>query len=184
MVKYTRVTKETFGELVKNHSRELSAYAFRKLNVHLNDVADVVQETFFRAANRIGHPENPLGEEGARQFLYLTLKNYVIDTNRTAKKRIRTVQLPGDCLDVSVSRELLPDEAAVNSEELELLHDACNNLTPKYRDVIDLFYFKGLGKRAIAKRLGISKVTPLPRLLRAHESLRYLMGEFSKKIMN
>lgn len=64
------------------------------------------------------------------------------------------------------------DGPALSTSAHRELWDLVQRLKPKYRTVIDLYYYEGLSTEEIAAALGVPQSTVLTRLRRAREKLK------------
>lgn len=154
------------AQLVADHHQGVYAYAYR-LSGSVQDAEDLAQQTFLTAQQKLGQLRNT---ESAKSWLFTILRNHFLGTLR--KKR--PTPAAGLQLDVDTIPERLPDSFAIDGE---LLQRAIEELPPKYRVVLTMFYYEDCSYREIADQLGLPIGTVMSRLARAKRRLRLRLFE-------
>lgn len=142
-----------FAEEVQPYEETLRAYLRRRFPT-IGDVDDIVQETYARLFR-----ERRAGKVfEARSYLFPVARNVAIDIFR----RSRTVAVGGlgEIEGFGVLEEK-PDaaEAASQTQELQVLREAIEQLPERCREIFALRRLHGLSHREIATKLGISENT-------------------------
>ncbi len=129
-------------------------------------VDDLCQETFISAWRNITKLRNP---KGFRSWLYTIAVNKVRSFLRNKHKR-RAHPLDENLLSA--------DPAAVETglEKQEFIQAALNQLEPKYRDPLIIFYFHGKSCEETGRTLGLKPSTTRIRLLRGREKMREILA--------
>ena len=154
-------TEEMFDQLVAEYQMPLKRMSF----IYLHDMAlaeDAVQETFLKVYK--GLP-NFHGDCSFKTWIMKIGLNTCRDMLKSAwyqhnDRRVRPE-------DLQTAKEEEPED-----EETEALGQAIMKLPPKYKDVIMLYYFQGMGQEETAEALHISMSSVSRRLKRAREKLR------------
>ena len=68
-----------------------------------------------------------------------------------------------------------PEEEAIRAQKVMLMHEVVKRLKPRYRELIELRYFKELSYEEISKELEIPLGTVKAQLFRAREFLSNLL---------
>ena len=121
------------------------------------DAEDITQNTFLKLLGRKGSFN---GDEHARRWL---IKVAVNEGNMLWRKRKRE-----DCFE-TVDTLSVPDDFTEKDHELM---SALLKLPPKYRQVLQLYYFEDYSSREIAQLLSISDDTVRTRLSRARVMIK------------
>ncbi len=134
----------------------------------LNDAAeDVVQEAFIKLWQKKEHFSD---FPAIKSFLYTTVKNRCLNI----RKHDKVVKKYGDLLHEEKEE---PDtmEKMIESEVLEKLNQAIQELPAGCRNVMQLGYFKGLKNKEIAEKLQVSINTVKTQKKRGLQLLRVIM---------
>ena len=164
---------ELFGILVKRYQEKMLRYG-RKFLFNHNDIEDLVQEIFIKAYTNIQ------SFDASRKFsawLYRIAHNEFINAIKKKGKE----PLPFFDLDIlwphSVSKESADKET--NQRELRQMMKQClDKLSPKYRELLVLYYFEELTYREIADVLHIPIATVGIRLKRGKEIMKSLFQKY------
>jgi len=161
-----------FDSIYASQSRMVywTAYSVMKSQ---SDAMDVSQNVFLRAIKHMDKLEN-MREEQLKGWLYRVTVNLCIDMKRARKRELSVDEVfEQEELDESV----LPEAAALNSEQKEMIHRAIDALPEVYRETVVQHYFAGLGYEEIARMSGVSEGTVKSRMFRAREKmLSFLKG--------
>jgi RNA polymerase sigma factor (sigma-70 family) len=142
-----------FAEEVHPHDSQLKAY-LRGSFPSVRDVDDLVQESYLHLWRRqLGAPIR-----SAKSFLFKIARNLAIDSLRHGSRN--PVDSVADIAQLGVL-DTRPNaaEAAITSEELELLLAAIESLPPRCREIVILRKLRGLSQKEIALRMGITERT-------------------------
>jgi RNA polymerase sigma factor (sigma-70 family) len=151
--------EDAFRELFRRHTPALHALALRLLGRSRAGTDDVVQETWLRAAAR-------LGEFSWRSSLRTWLMGIVINCTREALRKEKPF---AGSYDNSLDPPILPA-----GPDLDLERAVCS-LADGYREVLVLHDVVGFTHEEIAERLGIEAGTSKSQLSRARQALRVLV---------
>jgi len=157
---------EAFGALMERYEAKLGRYGHKFLSDR-EDITDIVQEAFVRAY------QNMQSFDTAQRFspwMYRIAHNAFVSELR---KRSRSPVISVD-FDSMVSHPAYDDPAPKEREQKEmrvLIDKGLGKLSPKYREVLVLFYLEELSYKEIADVLSVPVSTIGIRLKRAKEAL-------------
>ncbi|HEX9901252.1 MAG TPA: sigma-70 family RNA polymerase sigma factor [Acidobacteriota bacterium] len=144
--------------------RQVISFRVRKaLGWDLPDWEDVVNEILTQVLQKVRRGEFR-GESSLGTFIYTVTSRRIIDFIRQKSKVIRSGPEPAPLPDPQTSIE--------QKEQADQLAGLIQSLKPKYRDVLELFYFRELSREEVARRLGISPAKVSERLHYAHKLLK------------
>lgn len=165
--------QRAFTILQKKYVGSITALVKRMLRADLEDIEDIVQETFIKAFQAI-HAYNH--EFAFSTWLYKIASNNCIDFLR--KKRLKTLSInqPIETSDGEIEVELpdhdyIPDLAIQQRERKEILQKAIDELPEKFRIVIQLRHEEDLDYQEIADKLQLPLGTVKAHLFRARAML-------------
>ena len=157
---------ERLAELFQAHGDRLYRLA-RRLTTTADEARDLVQDTFVRAATKLGSVPDAAAD--AEAWLVRVLVNLRRDQWRKAAVRTR---LPAE----PVHQRSLDAESQLIARDT--IWKALDLLPPRRRAVVILYELEGLGIPAIASLLGITAITTRWHLAKARLDLaRILKGE-------
>jgi RNA polymerase sigma-70 factor (ECF subfamily) len=146
---------------------------------------DLLQETFFQALRSL---PNFRGESKLTTWLYSIAKNVALARYRKDKRRSPLEQ---ETLTRVAAREEEgerpgaghvswdPVEETTRNEETALVHDALEELSANYREIIELRDLEEKSTREVAEELGLTRVNVRVRLHRARQKLSEVLdGRF------
>jgi len=154
------------AELVARHHATVYGYAYR-LTGMAADAEDLTQKVFLIAQQRLFQLRDPAA---ARSWLFTIAR-------RCFSKELQRnglIVTASPHLDIENVPEEVPDEAAIDREQLQA---ALDGLTPDFRLVLVMFFFEDLSYREIAEQLEIPIGTVMSRLARAKSHLREILFE-------
>ncbi len=159
--------QDAFGTLVERYEEKLLRYGRKFLPRH-EDIQDIVQDVFMSTYKNIQ------SFDGAQKFspwIYRIAHNAFVNDLR--KQSYRPVVLPD--FDTLLSYHVTEDPGHKEREQKELramLDKSLDTLTPKYREVLILYYLEEMAYKEIADILQIPQGTVGIRLKRAREALK------------
>ncbi len=162
------------------HRRELYAAALRYTK-SAAAAEDLVQETMLRALKAWASFE---AGSNCRAWLYRILTNSFINIHRKRKRHHRFAHERGDdgiiaIYGVEKRRHLRPDEQLIDNALSDEVSAALENLSPDYREVVELADIEGIRYKEIAARVGIPIGTVMSRLFRARRQLEVILTEYA-----
>ncbi len=162
-----------FEVLLKKYRKSVY-YMLLKMVKNPDDAEDLTQEAFAKAFNSIEKFDSKFAFS---TWLFRIATNNCIDFIR--KKRVQTVSIdsPMETDDGSAMRidvrddDLDPNESLLKEQRKRYLGMAIDRLPEKYRELVDLRYFKELSYEEVANELNIPLGTVKAQLFRARELL-------------
>ncbi|HET8581202.1 MAG TPA: RNA polymerase sigma factor [Candidatus Paceibacterota bacterium] len=157
---------ELFGVLIDRFAPKLRRYGQRFLSMQ-EDVEDVVQDAFIKAYQNIRRydPKQPFSP-----WMYRIAHNTFVNALRAKARRPVLVFDFDTLVSFSMAQEEA-DEGAKRREMRELIERGLGALSPKYREVLILYYLEEQSYQDIADILQVPVGTVGVRLRRAKEAL-------------
>lgn len=169
-------------EAVRRHIYENRGFlrsVLRRFTETEETARDLLQETFFQALRSL---PNFRGESKLSTWLYSVAKNVALARYRDDKRRspleeetLTRVAAHRDGRPAPPSGKAPswnPAEETTRNEEKALVHDALEELSTNYRQVIKLRDLEELSTQETAERLGLTRVNVRVRLHRARKKLK------------
>lgn len=159
--------KEAFEQLVKKHYENIYAFCYRRTSDQ-NTAADLTQDIFLKLISSI---YNYKFTGKFSNYIFTIAVNTCNDYLKKIKPDINNE------IDELPSSNDTPLEAAIKSEENELLLYRLNNLPDKQREAIILHYYHDLKVKDIAQITGVPLPTAKSRIKQGLDKLRKLYKE-------
>ncbi|MDR3570777.1 MAG: RNA polymerase sigma factor [Candidatus Pacebacteria bacterium] len=158
---------ESFSALVERYEDKLTRYA-RKFLRDPDDAKDIIQEVFIKAF------ENIQSFDATRRFspwIYRIAHNEFVNA---IKKRARgpVLGIDFDVVFPHLAATDTADDTALERDTKELLEQCLDELEPKYREPLVLYYYEGVSYKDMADILRIPMSTVGVRLARGKAQLR------------
>ncbi len=173
--------EEAFNEIVERYAERIYRLALRITRNH-SDAEEVLQEVFIVLVEKL---DTFRKESKFSTWLYRVAANVSYMRLRNERKYHSHVSLDnyvsydedGNLKGVEIKDwSNMPDETIINSEKMEILEKAINELPESYRVVFHLRDVEGLSNKEIAEVLGVS----LPAVKsRVHRARLFLRGKLS-----
>jgi RNA polymerase sigma-70 factor (ECF subfamily) len=149
------------AQLVAEHHQAVYRYAYR-LTGSVPDAEDLTQQVFLNAQQKLAQVRQ---QERVRAWLFAILRNCFLKSCR--KRRpvpAANLKLNIDSLPAAPLQELLVEPGRLQA--------AIDDLPPRYRVVVTMFYFENASYRQISEQLHLPMGTVMSRLARAKGHLR------------
>ena len=159
---------EALEDVIDRHGPWVRGVVFAVLG-NANDVDDVLQKVWLRLWER---REQLAGLDNWRSWLHTLARNAAIDVRRSAARRRGLWQQVKLLWSPDHGRYRSADCDLQAAEERNTTLRAIEALDEKYRVVLVLRVWRGLGYRDIARTLGITPQAVETRLVRARRMLR------------
>ena len=139
---------------------------------------DLVSNTFIKAFNKLDSYINPLSFEA---WLKTIAVNTTIDYIRASKDLQKNISIDDEESNFQI-REISPDPESdmIKTEDIDLLKIALSRLRSKYRNLLEVRYFKDLSYEQLSVELGIPVGTIKSDLNKAKRKLRVIFQKLSK----
>jgi RNA polymerase sigma factor (sigma-70 family) len=177
--------QKAFAELMDRY-RDSIFFMLLKMVNNRDDADDLTIEAFGKAFNRLKQYQP---NYAFSTWLFKIASNNCIDFLRREKKK-RMISMDntmfsddGDEMTFDVrDGELDPEEEFVKSQKVELMREVVDRLKPRYRELVELRYFKELSYEEIAEQLDLPLGTVKAQLFRAREFLAQLLRHTKERI--
>ncbi|MDB5224506.1 MAG: polymerase sigma factor SigW [Candidatus Adlerbacteria bacterium] len=159
--------KEVFGTFVERYEAKLLRYGTKFLS-RTEDIEDIVQEVFVSAYQNIQSFDT---SQKFSPWLYRIAHNAYVNA---LKKNSRLPRVMFD-FDTLLSHQAYEDPAAAERDRADMrviVDKGLEQLAPKYREVVVLYYLEELDYKEIAEVLQVPTGTVGVRLRRAKEALQ------------
>lgn len=172
-----------FGKLMSRY-RESIFFMVLKMVHNRDDAEDLTIEAFGKAFNNIG---NYSADFAFSTWLFKIATNNCIDHIR--KKRLQTTSLEqttttdeGETSPIAVKdHNPDPEESLMKDQRAAKIRSAIEQLSPKYRTLIELRYLDELAYEEIAEKLDIPLGTVKAQLFRAKDLLYNILKQTKDK---
>lgn len=159
-------------ELVYNHYWPIMfSHAMRMLQ-NRDDAQDAVQELFIALHN---HADNLEENSSIANYLYITLRNKILNTIRKQKYWHEYVETLTDFAEQTNNHIL---ETIEEKEVRGLIQEEINRMPPRMREVFEMSRYDNLTHKEIAEKLKISDKTVKSQVHQALKLLRSKLYQF------
>lgn len=161
-----------YEALVRRYSRPIFNFAYRMVGRH-DDADDVAQDVFVQVYRSLPVARTDLP---FKPWLYVIARNKCLDFLKRRRPLLFADVESDDDGDGIAARvqdtEPLPEELAERADLQRVLHEAIEELPPKYRQVVALRYASELSFEEISTSLGLPENTVKTHFHRAKALLR------------
>ncbi|MFO0355727.1 MAG: RNA polymerase sigma factor [Sphingobacteriaceae bacterium] len=181
----TKGDQKAYAELLQRY-RESVYFMMLKMVNNKDDADDLTIEAFGRAFKKL---DQYTPNYAFSTWLFKIASNNAIDFLRK-KKLTNSVSLDSrndnsdyDTSNLVKSTHLNPEEFYIKKQKVEMVRTVIDKLKPKYRELVELFYFQELSHEEISERLNLPIGTIKAQLFRARDFLFELIknSEHGKK---
>jgi RNA polymerase sigma-70 factor (ECF subfamily) len=166
--------QKAFAELMQRY-KESVYYMMLKMSNNKDDAEDLTIEAFGRAFKKL---EQYSPNYAFSTWLFKIASNNAIDFIRR-KKQMQSVSIDnkGDNSESKDSSSNMksegpdPEEHFIRKQKVEQVRVLVDSLKPKYREMIELFYFHEMSHEEISKKLNLPIGTIKAQLFRARDLL-------------
>ena len=176
--------QKAYASLMERY-RDSIYFLLLKMVNNKDDADDLTIEAFGKAFKNL---EQYTPNFAFSTWLFKIASNNCIDFIRRKKKRTLSIdrrQENDDGMETTIhlkSDMLDPEEKFVKKQKIMLLHEIVKKLKPRYRELVELRYFKELSYEEIAQKLDIPLGTVKAQLFRAREFLQGILKHVEGKI--
>jgi len=161
-----RVQDINLDEVVAKYRPVVSFKVRKSLGSQTPDWEDVVNEIITQVIEKVTRGEFR-GESSIGTFIYTITSRRIVDFIRQKTRVLRGGPEPAPLPD--------PSEDAEAQERARMVAGAIQQLKPKFKEVLNLYYYQELSRDEVAARLGISPRRVSERLNYAQKLLRKLV---------
>jgi RNA polymerase sigma-70 factor (ECF subfamily) len=163
--------ERAYAELMDRY-KDAIYYMLLKMVNNKNDAEDLTIEAFGKAFKNI---EQYTPNYAFSTWLFKIATNNCIDFIRKRKANIVSIDQTEDDSEITPpplqSTTLDPEEDMIKNQKVDLMRNVVNKLKPRYRNLIELRYFKEYSYEEIAQELNLPLGTVKAQLFRARELL-------------
>lgn len=175
--------QKAYGEIMDRY-REPVYFTLLKMVRSEVDAEDLTIEAFGKAFKRL---DQYVPTHAFSTWLYKIATNNCIDHLR--KKKMSTFSIDAQDENEENTRKfepaansLTPEEKTIKDQKIELMHQVVDHLKPRYRNLIELRFFKEYSYQEISDEVGIPLGTVKAQLFRAKELLYEILKDKREKI--
>lgn len=176
--------QKAYADLMDRY-RDSIYFLLLKMVNNKDDADDLTIEAFGKAFKNL---KQYTPNYAFSTWLFKIASNNCIDFIRRKKKRTLSIDKilendDGTETTIHLKSEMLdPEEKFVQKQKIKLLHELVKKLKPRYRELVELRYFKELSYEEIAQQLDIPLGTVKAQLFRAREFLHNVLKNVEGKI--
>ncbi len=153
-------------DVVSKYRPIVSFKVKKSLGAQTPDWEDVVNEIITQVIEKVKKGEFR-GDSSIGTFIYTITMRRIVDHIRQKTKILKGIPEPAPLPD--------PCDDAESRERARLLAEAIKQLKPKFKEVLNLYYYQELSREEVAQRLGISPRRVSERLNYAQKLLRRMI---------
>lgn len=166
--------QKAYAELLQRY-RESVFFMMLKMCNNKDDAEDLTIEAFGRAFKKL-HQYSP--DFAFSTWLFKIASNNAIDFIRKKKQKYSisidhktdNSDMPDHSVNIKASG-LDPEEHFIRKQKIESVRILVDNLKPKYKEMIELFYFQEMSHEEISQKLSLPIGTIKAQLFRARDLL-------------
>jgi RNA polymerase sigma factor (sigma-70 family) len=167
--------QKAYAELLQRY-RESVYFMMMKMCNNKDDAEDLTIEAFGRAFKKL---EQYSPDYAFSTWLFKIASNNAIDFIRKKKQKYSvSIDTKADNSEGGTDHSanikatgLDPEEEFIRKQKIESVRDLVDNLKPKYKEMIELFYFQEMSHEEISKKLNLPIGTIKAQLFRARDLL-------------
>lgn len=169
--------QQAYADLMDRY-RDSIYFMLLKMVNNKDDAEDLTIEAFGKAFNNL-HQYTP--NFAFSTWLFRIASNNCIDFIRKQKKRLMSIDKKfdgedGETMGMEIKATGLdPEENVIKNQKIKHMRTVVEQLKPRYRELIELRYFKEFSYEEIAEELDIPLGTVKAQLFRAREFLHNIM---------
>ena len=133
-----------------------------------DDVDDLLQETFIKVFMNLSRYDSAYT---FGQWLYVIARNTFIDYVRRRRDSLPIDQLTSGIASASSGGTVTPEQSVINQQQRMRIEHHLSRMTPRYRELIELRFFRELSYDEIANKLSLPLGTVKTQIHRAREQL-------------
>lgn len=177
--------QKAYAELLQRY-RESVYFMMLKMCSNKDDAEDLTIEAFGRAFKKL---EQYSPDFAFSTWLFKIASNNAIDFIRRKKIKysvpIESKNEDGESFDYTVNIKasgLDPEESFIKKQKIDTIRLLVDSLKPKYKEMIELFYFQEMSHEEISKQLNLPIGTIKAQLFRARDLLYNALKNRQEKL--
>jgi len=160
---------QAFEALFNRYKDAIYKLYLQRTGGNADDADDLLQETFIKVFLNLGKYDTSFT---FGQWVYTIARNTFIDYVRKRRDDLSIDVLPAGGGQITpVAQEATPEERYINRQQGKQLEAHLSRMTPRYRQLIELRFFKEYSYEEIASELGLPMGTVKTQIHRAREQL-------------
>lgn len=164
MVEIAAGSEAAFRELIQKYQSKLKSYCATMLSCK-EDVDEVIHDAFVRFWVHYAKKKHSI--DSVKSLLYKIVRNAALDRCKADR-----MLYSGGFLNLKLIERKTPVDE-IDEKRLERrLKEAIEDISPKDREILDLYYSEGMKMDEIADLLSLNPETVSSRLRRAREQVR------------
>lgn len=176
--------QKAYAELMDRYRDSIYFMLLKMIN-NKDDADDLTIEAFGKAFNRL-HQYTP--NYAFSTWLFKIASNNCIDFIRKKRLKLTSIDNPydnddGDNYSIDLkSKDRNPEQEAIRTQKIQMMRDVVDKLKPRYKELVELRYFKELSYEEISKELDIPLGTVKAQLFRARDFLYNILKHSEHKM--
>jgi len=172
--------ESAYTELMNRYKESVHFVVLKMVNNNNDDAEDLTIEAFGKAFNKL-HKFSP--DYAFSTWLFRIAINNTIDFIRKKKLKTLSIDQPIDGLEDEhltpsiASSDLNPENSFIKEQRIDIIHSITNKLSPKYRQLIELRFFKEYSYAEIAAEMELPIGTVKAQLFRAKQLLHNILDK-------
>lgn len=159
--------KELFGKLIDRYEEKLTRYV-KRFTLNTDDVSDIVQTVFIKAYSNLQSFDTT---RSFNAWIYRIAHNECV--NHLKKKGNEKISfLDFDTFFPHPFAKETADEETIHLEDKAFIESSLSRVSPKYREVLVLYFYEDFSYQEISEILRIPVATVGVRLKRGKEALK------------
>ncbi len=184
LVKASLSDKKNFYYLIKRYEERLLRYIHRLTNVNEAEAEDILQEIFIKVYRNLNDFDQELSFSN---WIYRIAHNEIINHYHKNKRRKELENFDDDGDAFNQLLGVISDEpdgyqSYIRKEQEQAIHQALNELAPKYREVLILYYLEELSYSDISDILHKPPGTVATLLNRAKAKFKKIATKYQLKL--
>lgn len=181
--------QKAYAELLQRY-RESVFFMMLKMCNNKDDAEDLTIEAFGRAFKKLDQysPEFAfstwlfkIASNNAIDFIRKKKQKYSISLDNTRAGNSENSEFSDHSANIK-AQSLDPEESFIKKQKMESVRILVDNLKPKYKEMIELFYFQEMSHEEISKKLNLPIGTIKAQLFRARDFLYTALKNSEGKI--
>ncbi len=170
-----------FEQLFNRYRGSIHQLYLQRTAGNADDTDDLLQEAFVKAYLNL-HRYNPAYTFG--QWIYTIARNTFIDYVRRRRDDTVSIDNTSDTAGyIAAHSTPSPEESLINDQNRRQLESFINKMTPRYRQLIELRFFREFSYEEIAAELSLPMGTVKTQIHRAREQLCRFISESEENLL-